>query len=314
MKKWTKILAITLSLVLVVSAIGAAVVMAADNSSATPATAPGPRGDSTYDTLLLNKLVSKLNVTLDKLKAAYKAARLEVLAQEVTDGKLTQKQADEIKARWDKETDVRVTFTMGMLGMGFGPRGAAPGGAPAATTPAVPAANTYDTLLLNKIVAKLGVTLDKFKAAYKAARLEVLAQEVTDGRLTQKQSDEIKAAWEKAGDNGLFAPMGFGRMAPPAGAFDPAAGEKQFLEKLTARLGTTVDKFNAAFKSTRLDILNQQVTDGRLTQAQADQIKAAWDKETSLHTGIGFGVGPMPGGHGPRMGGPGMGAPPSNTR
>jgi hypothetical protein len=311
MKKWTKILAITLTLALLGSAIGAALVMAADSKTATPpAVAPNPPAANPYDALLLDKLVSKLNLTLDNLKAAYKAARLEVLAQQVTDGKLTQAQADEIKARWEKETDVRVSFSMGMLGMGPGPRGAAPKSGATATppvNPAVPAANTYDTLLINKIVAKLNVTLDKFKAAYQAARLEVLAQQVTDGKLTQTQANEIKTIWEKAGDNGLFAPIGFGRMAPPAGVFDPAANEQQFLEKLTSRLGTTVDKLKEAYKATRLELLTQQVTDGKLTQAQADEIKANWDKETDVRTGLNLNIGPRgPGGHG----GPGGGPPP----
>lgn len=313
MKSWIKILALTLTLVLVASAIGAAVVMAADGKINGPAVGTTQSPTNAYDQLLLTKLVTKLGVTLDNLKATYKTARLEVLAQEVTDSRLTQAQADQIKTQWDKETDVRISFTMGMIGFGRGPMGEGPrsNAAPPAT-PTAPPANTYDTLLLNKIVTKLGVTLDNFKAAYKAARLEVLAQQVTDGKLTQKQADDIKAMWEKMGDNGLFAPV---RMPFLAGNFDPAAGEKQFLEKLSANLGTTVDKFTAAYKATRLDILAQQVKDGRLTQAQADQIKAQWDKETNVHTGLGFGIGPMPGGPGGPggHGGPGRGTPPATT-
>ena len=221
MKKSFKILAITLTLALMATAVGAAVVMAADGSTATPTPAvtqpPAKPPANTYDQLLLTKLVSKLGTTTDNLTAAYKSARVEVLAQEVKDGKLTQTQADAIKARWDKETDVRVSFTMGF--MGFMPRDAQPKAAPATppATPTAPAVNTYDQLLLTKIVAKLGTTLDKFTVAYKASRLEVLAQQVTDGKTTQAQADQIKAMWDKDPNANMGFGIGFGAGPGPGG-------------------------------------------------------------------------------------------------
>jgi hypothetical protein len=88
-------------------------------------------------------------------------------------------------------------------------------------------------------------------------------------------------------------------MAPPAGNVDTAANEQQFLEKLTSRLGTSVDRFKEAYKATRLEMLARQVTDGKLTQAQADEIKANWDKETDVRTGLSLNIGPRGPGGGP---------------
>ncbi len=48
-----------------------------------------------------------------------------------------------------------------------------------------------------------------------------------------------------------------------------------YLDKLAAALGTTRDKLNAAFTQARNDTVDQEVKDGKLTQAQADKIKSS---------------------------------------
>jgi hypothetical protein len=47
-----------------------------------------------------------------------------------------------------------------------------------------------------------------------------------------------------------------------------------FLDKLATALGTTKDKLNGAFTQARNDTIDQAVNDGKLTQQQADKMKA----------------------------------------
>ena len=47
-----------------------------------------------------------------------------------------------------------------------------------------------------------------------------------------------------------------------------------FMDKLAAALGKSRDELNAAFTQARNGTVDQEVTDGKLTQAQADAIKA----------------------------------------
>jgi len=50
--------------------------------------------------------------------------------------------------------------------------------------------------------------------------------------------------------------------------------QSQFLERLAADLGSSVDKLKAALTQARNETVDQAVKDGRLTQQQADRIKA----------------------------------------
>jgi hypothetical protein len=85
-----------------------------------------------------------------------------------------------------------------------------------------------------------------------------------------------------------------------------------FLNDVAKRLKVTPDELNAALKGALSDRLAADVAAGRLTQAQADQIK----KEAEEHGGVPFGGGPFgrgrggPGGPPPFAGPPPPGAPP----
>lgn len=78
---------------------------------------------------------------------------------------------------------------------------------------------------------------------------------------------------------------------PPAATTTPQKAYGQlFMEKLAARLGITVDKYNEAVKGARQDVLDQQVKDGRITQDQANQMKDRLDKAPAGAAGFGGGM------------------------
>jgi hypothetical protein len=120
MKKWTRVLAITLTSALVASAIGAGVVLAADPTPTSPAT-PGQN----YGQLFLEKLTSRLGISLDKYNEAVKGARQDVLDQQVKDGRLTTDQAKQMKESWNQAPSGAPGF--GMVSRGSGMRSGVPG-------------------------------------------------------------------------------------------------------------------------------------------------------------------------------------------
>jgi len=156
---------------------------AAVTATATPSTtAPGGRGergggttsrvgDDTY-------LAEALGITVDELQTAQTAAQTAAIKQAVTDGLITQAQAD----AWLNKTE-------GQRGPRLGLRGV-----------------NLDT---DKHLADaLGITVDELNIAQEKARAAELAQAVADGRLTQEQADLVTArqALQKyITDQGLFA-------------------------------------------------------------------------------------------------------------
>lgn len=99
-------------------------------------------------------LAAALGITVDELQAAEQSARAAALAQAVTDGKITQEQADQM--------------VNGPGGLGRG------------------ADQQY-------LADALGITLDELQAAQDKVQADQLAQAVADGKLTQEQADEITA-------------------------------------------------------------------------------------------------------------------------
>jgi len=83
----------------------------------------------------------------------------------------------------------------------------------------------------------------------------------------------------------------------------PIPGDRQqrlddYLNKLAANLGVTVDKLKGALKQTAVDQIDQAQKDGKLTADQAQKLKDALNSGTNVPLGPGFGGG-MPGGRGP---------------
>lgn len=156
---------------------------------------------------IIDNAAKRLSVTPDALTSALKGAFEDQLDQAVKDGKITQKQADAMKARIAKGD---LPFGGGGRGHG-GPGG--PGGFDGHRGPGGPgghgeeltAAAKYLGLTEAQLRAKLvkGTTLaaiakdqNKDVAGLEAALVDAkkadLAQAVKDGKLTQKQADAIE--------------------------------------------------------------------------------------------------------------------------
>jgi ribosomal protein L17 len=134
----------------------------------------GPKGDMvSHD----KYLADALGLTEADLQAAQTKAREAEIQQAVTDGLITQAQADAMLNKTDGQRGVHIDL-----------RGA--------------------DLDHEKFLAEaLGITVEKLQAAEDTAAKAELAQAVTDGRITQAQADQITAeqALQKyIADKGLF--------------------------------------------------------------------------------------------------------------
>lgn len=106
----------------------------------------------------------------------------------------------------------------------------------------------------------LGITTDELSAAYQEASAAAIAKAVEDGLITQAQADAMNA-------NGKAFPFG--------GRGGGWLGENgiDFDAFLADALGITTDELRAARQEAANARLEQAVTDGQMTQEQADLIK-----------------------------------------
>jgi polyhydroxyalkanoate synthesis regulator phasin len=154
---------------------------------------------------VLDDAAKRLNVTPEKLRDALSAAQDAQLDQAVKDGKLTQKQADAIKAR--RKQSGRV------LGGPFGGRPGFRGHGPGferrvmifpdlAKALGMTRAQLFEQLRDGKTIAEIakakGKSLDDVRAAVKADAKERADKAVKDGDLTQQQADDLLAHLDKA--------------------------------------------------------------------------------------------------------------------
>jgi hypothetical protein len=110
------------------------------------------------------------------------------------------------------------------------------------------------------LAAALGITVDELNAAYKAANQAALDQAVKDALITQAQADQLNT-------EGAAFPFG-GRW----GGFLSQNGIN-FDALLANALGITVEELQAAYTQARNARIDQAVSDGKLTQEQADLMK-----------------------------------------
>ena len=116
--------------------------------------------------------------------------------------------------------------------------------------------------MLARVVQILGIDQAKLTSAFKQAgselRDERFAKLVDDGKLTQEQVNQIKA-WEAA---------------RPA---DPKADPEAFKAWMESRPDVPMPGLKARiYKADHDKLLEELVKNGKLTQAQADQIKDWW--------------------------------------
>ncbi len=110
-----------------------------------------------------------------------------------------------------------------------------------------------------QLATALGIDVTALQSAYTTATDDVLAQAVSAGLITQTQADEIKASGNRYEDFGPYKLTGIDLNAALAKA-----------------LGITVDKLTAAYQTAYNAAIDQQVTDGVLTQTQADLLKGQY--------------------------------------
>lgn len=223
-KKWKIILAVVAAVVVLALAGSVVVTLAADNPT-TPTSTSNP---------LFAKVATILGVTEKQLTDAFTQARTQLenqridqwLAQAVTDKKITQDEANKIKAWLAQKPNTQDTLKTwldlrpqlanqdvfrGLLGAPrrmMGPIG-------------IPGANNTD--LLTKVASILStaagktITVPQLKDAFTQAEKQMqaeafdkaLANAVTRGKLTQAEADQIKAWWkQKPAAMDKFAPNG----------------------------------------------------------------------------------------------------------
>jgi hypothetical protein len=121
----------------------------------------------------------------------------------------------------------------------------------------------------------LGINTDELAAAQEQANLAAIDKAVAEGLITQAQADELK-------QNGQAMPFGGGRGGRMGGWLNQNGIDYEAL--LAEALGISVDELQAARLTAENTLLDQAVADGKLTQEQADLIKA----QRALHSNEAF--------------------------
>jgi phage antirepressor YoqD-like protein len=184
-------------------------------------------GNKTEDAIL-GDAAKRLGVTQAELEDALAKAEDAQIDKAVKDGKLTKKQADELKKRRDESGRVLgfpgggprfEHHRFGVPGPGFG--GPGPLG-DVAKALGIGERKLFSQLRDGKTLAQIakaqGKTLDDVRAALKKAEEAKIAAAVKDGKLTQEQADEIlEHLDERLQHLGEDGPFGGRRMGPPPG-------------------------------------------------------------------------------------------------
>src|SRR5512142_491672 len=162
--------------------------------------------------------------------------------------------------------------------------------APSATGAPSTSAKTLTDLFWQAFAQRLGITVDKAKQAETDARKDALTQAVKQGLLTQSQAD---AALQRGDQFGMFGGGRFGNPQNDVYTSIRTAGQDAAAKALgisTSDLTTAlqsktlltlaqeknvdVTKLRTAIADAEKAAVDQAVKDSKLTQAQADSLKA----------------------------------------
>ena len=155
------------------------------------------------------------------------------------------------------------------------------------------AGNTLENLYLSTLAQKLGTTLDKLQQAMASARQDTASQAVKQGLMTQAQADQ-------------WLQREFGQEVRQAIATTELDAAAKALGMTTTELTTTlqtktlltlanekkvdVTTLRTAMADAEKAAIDQAVKDGKLTQAQADAMKANIKPENIDLNRFGFGA------------------------
>lgn len=153
------------------------------------------------------------------------------------------------------------------------------------------------------IAKRLGITVEQYDSAVDTAREDVLTQAVEEGLLTQEQADRMRERGQDGFGSwgmmrgGRFGERGFG-MGGPGNSLVSVAAEQlglsveQLVDELEAGKtiadvaavkGVELETIVDAYIAPRAEFLAQQVADGHLTQAEADETLAHMREEAEEH-------------------------------
>lgn len=169
-----------------------------------------------------------------------------------------------------------------------------------------PAPKTWMELYWQTLAQKLGTTVEKLQQAMTDARTEAAKQGVQQGLLTQNQADRITGNTV----SGVIAKAGLEAAAKALGMTSAdlqTALRTKTLLTLAQEKNVAVATLRTAIADAQKAAIDQLVKDGKLTQAQADQMKAKITPENVDLNRFGFGRGGLGGFIGPdKFGGKGM--------
>ena len=225
---------------------------------------PGKMGkDDTY-------LADALGITVEDLQTAQTTAYQAAVDQALADGIITQAQADQLKNGTETGRSMR-GFAFGFV---FGPDSGI----------------DQESLLANA----LGITADELSAAREKAQAARIAQAVTDGVITQEDADQMAArqALQTYIDPQAIMAEALGISVDTLQTYQD---EGQTMSEILAQTGQTASEFVAARQTAYEAAVQKAVTDGVITQAQADQ--------AILEGAHSFGGRPFGGGKGGGFGG-----------
>jgi hypothetical protein len=211
-------------------------------------------------------LADALGISLADLQTAQQKASDAAIQQAVKDGLITQDQADAMILRGGN--------------FGFGFEGRIPFG--------FKNNNNSNTIDYNALLAQaLNITTDQLNTAMQKAQSNLLDQAVANGTLTQAQADLIKArqALQSYIDpNALFAQA----LGISTDQLQTYRDQSMSLSQILSQVGKTAIEVRDAEQAAYQAAVQKAVSDGVITQAQADQVLSEG------YRGLG-GFGPGPG-------------------
>ena len=191
-------------------------------------------------------LADALGITVEDLQTAQTTAYQAAVDQALADGIITQAQADQLKNGTGTGRSMR-GFAFGFV---FGPDSGI----------------DQESLLANA----LGITVDELSTAREKAQAARIAQAVTDGVITQEEADQMAArrALQTYIDPQAITAEALGISVDTLQTYQD---EGQTMSEILAQTGQTASEFVAARQAAYEVAVQKAVTDGVITQAQADQ-------------------------------------------
>jgi hypothetical protein len=207
---------------------------------------PSARGSIDYHALL----AETLGITTDELDAAYDTARTAATEQAVEEGLITRERADNMLVWGDR----------GIFGFSFKGMARMPGG--------------VDTGVIDEhalLADALGITTEKLTAGREQANEAAMAQAVDEGIITLEQATAMQSRKDLAGYLDRDALLA-GALGMTLDELETAYGDGETMSSLMAEKGLDAAAVRNGVIAAHKAALAEAVTDGVITQEQADEM------------------------------------------